>query len=128
MWVFSQYGFISVVRHDTEKDCYLVRSRDLKSLEMIQTLSELDIERSPDADYPYRMVVPEQVFKDFMQVEIDEITYPNFKNRAYATRGNAYGHLLSSVWETMHELEDREARSKNVVVERPERGQLTGGR
>ena len=127
MWVFTQHGFISVVRHRVEKDKVLVRSRDQKSLVMIQTLTELEIEHTPDADYPYRMVVPAETFKNYMAVEMEEITYDNFKNRAYATRGNNYGHLLSSVWGTMHDLEDKIARGKKLVIERPDAGQLSAG-
>ena len=128
MWIFSQYGFISVVRHNAQRDKVLVRSRDLKSLELLQTLSELQIEHTPDADYPYRVIVPEDMFKRYMEIEMEEITYPNFKNRAYSTRGNDYGHLLTEVWGTMHELEDKQARAKKKpVVERPEAGQLISG-
>ena len=45
------------------------------------------------------------VLKNSLQME-----YTNFKSQVYATRGSDFTHALSSVWSTMHEVEDESAR------------------
>jgi hypothetical protein len=62
MWIFTETGFVSAVRHFSEKDKLVVRARDQKSLENLANSVGLDIISTPSNDYPYRVFVADSVF------------------------------------------------------------------
>ena len=110
MWVFTDSGFISAVRPSGDHDNVMVRARDAESLHVLAKMADQVIEHSPDRDYPYRIKVSNEVFAIFLTNSVDFMDYTNFKNQVKATRGKEYATALSSVWSTMHDVEDYEAR------------------
>lgn len=112
MWLFTEDGFISAVATKPGSGLLRVRARDRQSLEDIATTFSLAIEKSPDRDYPYRVEVTNEQFATWVAGKAGDIQYPNFKSRVYETRGSLFAHALSSVWSTMHEVEDSEARQR----------------
>lgn len=110
MWVFTDSGFISAVRPSGDHDNVLVRARDAESLDALAKMAGQVIEHSPERDYPYRITASNEVFAKFLTDNVDFMDYTNFKNQVLATRGTYYAKALSSVWSTMHEVEDDEAR------------------
>ena len=111
MWVFTQNGFLSAVRTSTGSGDFKVRARDRDSLVALSDFAGVDISASPLADYPYRVIVSELVLGGFLLNEIAAADYTNYKSRVSVTRGTKFAHACSSVWSTMHEIEDEQARS-----------------
>lgn len=110
MWIFTQTGFVSAVRHRTEPETVVVRARDRASLEVLAELADAPIEKSPTADYPYRVEVPELGFSQWLVASVASLDYSNFKDRVHDTRGEEYANALMGVWNLMHDVEDDEAR------------------
>jgi len=110
MWIFTETGFVSAVRHFSEKDKLVVRARDKKSLESLANSMGLDIILTPSNDYPYRVFVADSVFATWLSKQTMAVDYTNFKNRVHDTRGHDFADALMSVWSAMHNIEDLEAR------------------
>jgi hypothetical protein len=110
MWIFTETGFVSAVRHFNEKDKLVVRARDKESLESLANSVGLDIVSTPSNDYPYRVFVADSVFATWLSKQTMAVDYTNFKNRVHDTRGHGFADALMSVWSTMHDIEDLEAR------------------
>lgn len=111
MWIFTTSGFISVVKE--KGDLLKVRSRDEESLKKIAARTRAEIDRSPLADYPYRIQVSKSEFKDWLLLEVENVEYHNFKSEASLVRGKKFANALSQVWSTMHQIEDKSARSRS---------------
>ena len=114
MWVFTQHGFISAVEHFDDSNTIVVRARDRKALDMISELHDLEIQRTPDNDYPYRVHAPRDKFVSYLLTEVDMLNYGNFKDRLHASRGDRYYIAASQVWSVMRGLEDPLARPDEV--------------
>lgn len=112
MWVFTQTGFVSAVRHRDNKDQLMIRARDHESLVDLADLASAEIVKTPGGDYPYRVTVQEETFHHFMSMSIEALDYTNFKNRVDITRGHHYHDVLSGVWSIMHDVEDEDARKR----------------
>lgn len=110
MWMFTETGFISVVRKGPNPSELSVRSRDRKSLQPLAELASVEIIKTPNADYPYRLFVDEQVFSKWVAEQALNINYENFKARVHETRGHVYANELSRVWLVMLDTEDEESR------------------
>ena len=101
MWVFTETGFVSVVRKNDRPDLYTVRSRDRKSLEPLAAMAKVEIVASPLGDYPYRAFVEPAVFAEWLADQASQIEYSNFKSRVSQTRGLDYTDALHDVWVAM---------------------------
>ena len=101
MWIFTETGFVSAVRHHSEKDKLVVRARDQKSLESLSNSVGLDVFETPSNDYPYRVFVDDAVFATWLYKQTMAVDYPNFKDRVHDTRGHDFADTLLSVWSTM---------------------------
>ncbi len=112
MWLFTQTGFLSAVQKDSGKPSLSVRSRDKKSLADLAERFELEIIKTPFADYPYRVELSKEKFAQWVANEVELIDYSNFKNRVADVRDAKYAKHLSSVWSTMVDSEDKEARER----------------
>lgn len=118
MWMFTQYGFYSVVcgldlaghSHGIDPETLMVRARDRRHLESLQKrfaqLSSIPIVDTLQTDYRFRMVVPKQVWVDVARDLAAEIDYGNFKSRAHSrTDDDQYVDALHKVWEVMMNLQ-----------------------
>ena len=110
MWIFTETGFVSTVRHYDDPNLVVVRARDAQSLEVLAELAETPVEKTPENDYPYRVSVKDETLKFWLSTTVEILDYTNFKNRVAVSRGDTYHRALSDVWTTMHEVEDAEAR------------------
>ena len=88
MWLFTQYGFYSVVAQSAEQsgdddDQYLVRSRVRNDLENLKALAHLDndILENAGTDYRYRLVLSGEEWSRALGSLGAAIDYSNFKNR-----------------------------------------------
>lgn len=118
MWLFTQYGFYSVVcARDlagnptrVDPDIFMVRARSRKHLETLQTrfsqLAALEIVETSNTDYRYRMVVAKTVWADVARELAAEIDYGNFKERAERrSHDDRYVDALHAVWGVMERLQ-----------------------
>ena len=106
MWVFTETGFVSVVRKNDRPDLYTVRSRDRQSLEPLAAMAKVEIVASPLGDYPYRAFVEPAVFTEWLADQASQIEYSNFKSRVSQTRGLDYTDALHDVWVAMLKTTD----------------------
>ena len=109
MWIFTETGFVSAVRHFSEKDKLVVRARDEKSLESLANYVGLEIVSTPSNDYPYRVLVADSVFAAWLSKQTMAVDYTNFKNRVHDSRGHNFADALMSVWSAMHQVTDTDA-------------------
>ena len=112
MWLFTDNGFVSAIRYDNNKNEITVRARDKQSLEELVELTNAEVIKRTDTDYPYRVIISDADWSSWVASKALTIDYPNFKNRVYKTRGQKFAHLLSDVWGVMLgaekiELEER---------------------
>jgi len=117
MWIFTETGFVSAVQHRDAPEYLVVRARDKQSLSVLADLCDVEIKFTPNADYPYRVIVTKGDFTSWMNDNIDFLGYSNFKNQVAITRGKDYAHTLGSVWSTMHDVEDEQARNRYADYE-----------
>ena len=100
MWIFTETGFVSAVRHHSEKDKLVVPA-------MATTSSKpLDIVESPSNDYPYRVFVDDVVFAAWLYKQTMAVDYPNFKDRAHETLDEPFHGALFDVWHAMQQVEN----------------------
>jgi len=107
MWIFCKDGFFSAVQHLDRPDLLLVRARFTGDLEKLRRALDADerkkcgkITKTPEADYLYRMIVPKNVFANYLSRSAHCIDYPNFKNAVHSSdmrRNEAY----FGCWEEM---------------------------
>ena len=108
MWIFSETGFISAICKSG--DLFQVRSRDRQSLEDLSVTAGVEIIKTPQGDYPYRVEIVREQFITWLAEQVEDIHYKNFKSRVHDTRGYEFVHPLHQVWDVMHQVEDKEAR------------------
>ena len=109
MWLFTRFGFYSIVRKD---DGIHVRGRVRKDLENLKQAAKLDGDildwRRPKpggakADYPYRIILTDNAdLRKVMRLLADTLDYDNFKGKiegdpGQQERGTAY----FEVWDLM---------------------------
>ncbi len=110
MWIFTETGFVSAVRHFSEIDKLVVRAWFQKSLESLSNSVGLDIIETPSNDYPYRVFVDDVVFAAWLYKQTVAVDYTNFKDRVHDTRGHDFAGALMGVWSEMRQVEDEDAR------------------
>jgi hypothetical protein len=108
IWIFTQSGFVSVVRHCDHRNLLLVRSRDRDSLAALCRrvgLADSEISELENADYRYRLVCSDAVLLRFLRGSVEELDYPNFKSRVLKVRGSAWHDALTKIWSVMRSLQ-----------------------
>jgi len=79
MWIFTRYGFLSVVQHNDEPDILIVRSRFKGHIESI--FGDLaKVMRTVGTDYEYRAEIQKEKVAEVMAKLINNINYGNFKD------------------------------------------------
>jgi hypothetical protein len=122
MWLFTKKNFISVVAYDPKADRktgspftaltdsptthVLVRARLKEDLNDLLRVAgeETVIDDQPSADYRFRMVIPREDYKAYLNLSVDELLYTShFKEefKANAPSGNQRYSALMSVWSIM---------------------------
>lgn len=111
MWIFTSFGFFSVVanRKKGKEQQVVVRARfegDLDRLrkEYIPRLSGVTFKKY--ADYPYRAYCGRQAFANGMQKICMDLFYTNFKSEVGKVQGFKRESLYMDVWSTMRRGEE----------------------
>ena len=121
MWIFTETGFISAVRKPEHPGVLTVRARDRQSLELLAEKAGVEIKRSPEGDYPYRVFVTDGPFIEWLLDRGGELKYSNFKSRVAKTRGYEFTDALHGVWAAMLAVEDEGAREPLTDAELDDR-------
>lgn len=109
--MMTKVGFFSTVRDNNHKWRVIVRARDREDLVRLRDLMPLPhpaIERTPQADYPFRMRMSKRRFQTLAARLARGIDYGNFKDAVKASdpeRAEAY----TRVWSVLRaRLDERE--------------------
>lgn len=127
MWLFTKYGFYSVVcarqgsgghAQPVDPQRMMIRARLRQHLAALQQhfpdlVGDVPIEEFSGTDYAYRMFVPKTTWSRLL-AEIAEATdYDNFKSdvsRHQGPAGAGYLDALHQIWSTMYRLQEQEKR------------------
>jgi hypothetical protein len=114
MWLFTRYGFYSIVcartpDGSTDVETVMVRSRSADHLRRLQerfpALEQKEIVATPGADYPCRMAVAKSAWASILYELTMEMDWTNFRNEVTAYQGATGRHYLEAV----HDVWDRMA-------------------
>lgn len=104
MWLFTVYGFFSVVRDGKKMS---IRARKRAHLEELlkrfsTRLKGVKILELPNRDYGYRILVDSVTWSMIAEDLAEEIDWTNFKSEVKQRGGDAdYEHVLHRVWAEM---------------------------
>lgn len=115
MWLFTKYGFFSVVQHKSRNGLVLIRAMEKSDIEWVRDFinegcdtTPCHVEESPVNDYRFRIVATREEYQDLLKHLGDELDYTNFKDTIHGdpVRDNAY----TEVWQTMRNFQATKAR------------------
>lgn len=104
MWVFTKYGFYSIVQDKDNEQRILVRTRVKGDLEKVFPGAE--IQEDAGSDYRFRVNVHRENLEPWLAAEAEDIDYVNFKaavNTVDDRRGQYYG----LIWSIMADMQDQ---------------------
>lgn len=124
MWLFTKYGFFSVVCARQGDGAYgnlvdtgrmMVRARASEHLENLKAkfpdeLGNCTIILTKDTDYACRLFVDKSAWISVAAALAEETDYDNFKSavsRHLGPKGTEYGNRLHEVWDVMMKLQKR---------------------
>jgi hypothetical protein len=103
MWLFTSEGFASVVAHSEKPDTVLVRARDEGSLLSLVESTGATLRHTPNNDYPYRIEALREAFSAWLEDQVSNLDYGNYKNHIWSERPE-FGAALHDVWVAMHQV------------------------
>jgi len=92
MWIFSQNGFLSIVKHTEKDNLLIVRSRFRGHIERM--FPKAHVIEDANRDYRYRAELPTKEVSKVIAEMVLEIDYDNFKN---SLDTNDQGYLESCI-------------------------------
>jgi hypothetical protein len=112
MWLFTKYGFFSVVcarkasgRGPVDPALVMVRSRDRRHLEALlvrfpELLGGLTVREGVGTDYRFRLLIKKGDWAEVLSSLGEELDFDNFKEEAERVHGprSTYVDLLHRVW------------------------------
>jgi hypothetical protein len=110
MWLFTQDGFFSVVRHRDLAGWVMVKARNRVHLARVLKwvtenapgcAEEVELSQDPDADYFVRANIPEAVWVAYLTERTSELPDGNVKGNIMESTDPELGHAMYDVWETM---------------------------
>ena len=103
MWLFTETGFLSAVRHSENPDVLIVRARDEESLRGLSVAAQTQIVATPEHDYPFRTMVSKDLFAEWVLEQVSNLNYLNYKGHMWEERPH-FHRALSDVWVAMHQV------------------------
>lgn len=108
MWLFTKFGFFSIVQKDNDQDNILtIRSRTRGDLDRLRNhyLPSLSPSRAHEGtDYSWRANASVAALKEAMSRIVQEIDYSNFKSEVGLSTGHARAKCYSKVWSAMYNM------------------------
>lgn len=115
MWLYTQHGHISCVKHNSKPDTIIVRARRIDHLRDILAAGKLtryldQIDSKTGSDYCHRVEVSRAEFEALVTLLASQVTYGNFKTAATGLSGldSTYPRILHQVWDASAQMNDRE--------------------
>jgi hypothetical protein len=108
MWLFTKFGFYSVVQKP-RTSCLTVRARVKADLDVLRKeyLPELSATvGKAGTDYPWRATVSHEQFAAALGKIVADINYDNFKNEVAAKQGKPRATRYGRVWSTLYDMPD----------------------
>jgi hypothetical protein len=132
MWLFTTFGFFSIVQRHSSDEYLTVRARDRKDLDRLRKhVPQLsDTITGGGTDYPYRARVAHAELALALANITRGIRYSNFKNEA-AKIWDKRTHCLHEIWKVMYGIPARETTqvrtSKSQLSDAEETANAFGG-
>ena len=98
MWIFTKYGYLSIVEHKDMDNYFQIRSREIRPLQKYWPKYDIDIIEW--ADYRFRITIKKNIALKKLIKIIEEINYINFKNQCSDSR--EYHDALADIWSRMY--------------------------
>jgi hypothetical protein len=101
VWIFTESGFYSVVKSESDDDVLIVRTRFRKDLDRLRRryLPQMGPTVShAGSDYQYRAVVFKEDFAKALDAMARAIDYQNFKSRVSEKYGKERHDLYMEIW------------------------------
>lgn len=108
MWLFTPFGFFSIVRKPDEQRL-TVRGRtrgDLQRLRQHYLPQAGEPREHAGSDYPWRISCPADDFAAAMQRVVADIDYPNFKDEVALVTGAARARRYAEVWSALYGMDE----------------------
>ena len=108
MWLFTHFGFFSIVQKDGEAEL-TIRSRTRGDLLRLQRnyLPQLSAPICHEGtDYPWRARCSHQALAEAMPRIVRQIQYVNFKDEVAASLGPERAHRYAKIWGALHGMDD----------------------
>jgi len=98
MWIATNKGWLSIVKHRNKENTLLVRARNKNHIESI--FEDAKVYEDADADYPYRADINDDEVSCIIGDLLMGINYDNFKA---SVDDYHYHHALVGVWQEMYQ-------------------------
>jgi hypothetical protein len=116
MWLFTKYGFYSIVRAPAADgqppDTMAIRARRLQDLEALRPFTPIgSIVKTPERDYPFRCFLTSEQTCTLLSDLGETIDYENFKEKISA-QSRFRARLYGVIWTVMQNLEVRQRKGE----------------
>jgi hypothetical protein len=117
MWIFTTTGFYTVAENTKDRNTVLVRARVKKDLEDFRDVyvrpdQDAKITYHETYDYPYRMILPKNIFAEAMALTALDVNYPKFKEAVAKRQGRSRANFYTMLWGHLTRLEENPDRIK----------------
>ena len=103
MWIFTKYGFLAIVQHNSMPDHFQVKSRTIEPLEILWPEHEIEI--IGWADYRFRITMAKGQVIPVVMEQLSNVDYTSFKDQCLNDEG--YYYTLTRVWAIMYDYQQR---------------------
>lgn len=106
MWIFTSFGFFSIVADRNDPRYLIVRARARADLEAFGGRlgirpNALAIRTTPEADYPFRLRAWRRTVGTVLESIALDVDYPNFKAEVARAQGDDRAHMYHEVWSVL---------------------------
>ena len=115
MWLFTDEGMISVVRHSNYDDVVLMRARNANTIPNLLKRGGLhhrldEQEYTPMRDYAYRVELTDSEYTHVLLQLVDQMKYTNFKEHLLVNKKMDLNqrHIYNDVYYTALGLTDQD--------------------
>lgn len=116
MWIFTNFGFFSIVQkpEDVDENMLTVRSRTREDIEnfVAEFSHPVKIIIDNHADYLYRVRAKKEDVQNILFKSVGDIHYNNFKNEVAKSQGVRRAHKYHKVWDVMYKIQLDEMQTK----------------
>ena len=101
MWIFTKYGFLAIVQHNSMPDHFQVKSRTIEPLEILWPEHEIEI--IDWADYRFRITMAKEQVIPVVMEQLSNVDYTSFKDQCL--NDEDYYYTLTRVWSVMYDYQ-----------------------